>query len=116
MNVVDYCKGMEMELTAWKAKMYDLTRKVESLGSKEKDKVLPNIQDLNILLSETSSRIDQLKNECPTEWSPQKKDIENNRPHALVRTDPGVYRQARSRFDPGVIDVPASRKGLWQYR
>ena len=76
MNVVDYCKGMEMELTAWKAKMYDLTRKVESLGSKEKDKVLPNIQDLNILLSEMSSRIDQLKNECPTEWSPQKKDIE----------------------------------------
>ena len=41
MNVVDYCKGMEMELTAWKAKMFDLTRKVESLGSKEKEKVLP---------------------------------------------------------------------------
>jgi len=23
MNVVDYCKGMEMELIAWKAKMFD---------------------------------------------------------------------------------------------
>jgi hypothetical protein len=77
MNVVDYCKGMEMELIAWKAKMFDLTRKVESLGSKEREKVLPNIQDLNILIVEMSSRIDQLKNECPTEWTPQKKDIDS---------------------------------------
>jgi hypothetical protein len=76
MNVQDYCKGMEMELTAWKAKVYDLTRKVESLGSKEREKVLPNIQDLHIFIADLSSRIEQLKNECPTEWSPQKKDIE----------------------------------------
>jgi hypothetical protein len=76
MNVVDYCKGMEMELIAWKAKMFDLTRKVESLGTKEREKVLPNIQDLNMLIVEMSSRIDQLKNECPTEWTPQKKDID----------------------------------------
>ena len=76
MNVIDYCKGMEMELITWKAKMYDLTRKVESLGSKELEKVLPNIQDLNMLITEMSSRIEQLKNECPTEWTPQKKDID----------------------------------------
>jgi hypothetical protein len=76
MNVVDYCKGMEMELIAWKAKMYDLTRKVESLGSKEREKVLPNIQDLNMLITDMAARIDQLKNECPTEWTPQKKDID----------------------------------------
>jgi hypothetical protein len=76
MNVIDYCKGMETELIAWKAKMFDLTRKVESLGSKEREKVLPNIQDLNILITDMSSRIEQLKNECPTEWTPQKKDID----------------------------------------
>jgi hypothetical protein len=29
---------MEMELITWKAKMYDLARKVESLGCKEKEK------------------------------------------------------------------------------
>lgn len=77
MRVEDYCKGMEMELIAWKAKMYDLIRKVESLGTKEREKVLPNIQDLNMLLSDMSSRIEQLKNECPTEWTPQKKDIDH---------------------------------------
>jgi hypothetical protein len=76
MKVIDYCKGMEMELLAWKAKMYNLTRKIESLGCKEKEKVLPNIQDLNMLVTEMSSRIQQLKNECPTEWDSQKKDID----------------------------------------
>jgi hypothetical protein len=76
MNVIDYCKGMEMELITWKAKMYDLTRKVESLGCKEKENILPNIQDLNMLITEMSSRIEQLKNECPTEWNPQKKGID----------------------------------------
>jgi hypothetical protein len=76
MNVIDYCKGMEMELISWKAKMYGLTRKLESLGSKEREKVLVNVQDLNMLITEMSSRIEQFKNECPTEWSPQKKDID----------------------------------------
>ena len=55
MNVVDYCKGMEMELIAWKAKMYDLTRKVESLGSKEREKILANVQDLNMLITDMSN-------------------------------------------------------------
>jgi len=41
MNVVDYCKGMEMELIAWKAKMFDLTRKVESLDPKKEKKSCP---------------------------------------------------------------------------
>jgi hypothetical protein len=76
MNVIDYCKGMEMELTAWKAKMYDLTRKVESLGTKEREKVLPNIQDLHMFITDMTSRIEQLKNECPTEWNPKKKEID----------------------------------------
>lgn len=76
MNVQDYCKGMEMELTAWKAKVYDLTRKVETLGSKEREKILPNIQDLHMFIADLSARIEQLRNECPTEWSPQKKEID----------------------------------------
>jgi hypothetical protein len=76
MDVMDYCKGMEMELTAWKAKLYDLMRKVDRLGTSEREKILANVEDLHIFLTEMSDRIDQLKRECPTEWSPQKKDIE----------------------------------------
>jgi hypothetical protein len=68
-------KGMEMEIIEWKAKLFDLNRKVERLGHKEK--VLRNIQDRNLCVTEMASRIEPLKNECPAEWSPQKKDIDN---------------------------------------
>lgn len=77
MDVMDYCKGLEMELTAWKAKLYDLTRKLDSLGSAEKEKILPNVEDLNMFVTEMTDRIEKLKTECPTEWSPMKKDIDD---------------------------------------
>lgn len=77
MDVMDYCKKMELELTAWKAKLYDLTRKIDSLGSAEKEKVLPNVEDLHMYVTEMTDRIEKLKSECPTEWSPMKKDIDD---------------------------------------
>ena len=64
-------------MTAWKAKLYDVMRKVDNLGSAEKEKVLPNIEDLHMLLEEMSDRVEKLKTECPSDWSPIKKDIED---------------------------------------
>ena len=78
MDVQDYCKGIEMEMTAWKAKLYDVMRKVDRLGSAEKEKVLPNIEDLHIFLEEMSERVEKLKTECPSDWSPMKKEIEDS--------------------------------------
>ena len=76
MDVMDFCKGMETEMTAWKAKLYDVMRKIDSLGTAEKEKVLPNIEDLHMFLEEMSDRVEKLKTECPSDWSPMKKDIE----------------------------------------
>ena len=76
MDVQDYCKSIETELTAWKAKLYDVMRKVDSLGSAEKEKVLSNIEDLHMLLEEMSDRVETLKTECPLDWSPIKNEIE----------------------------------------
>ncbi len=76
MDVKDYCKGMETEMTAWKAKLYDVMRKVDGLGSAEKEKVLPNIEDLHMLLNEMADRVEKLKTECPSDWSPMKEEIE----------------------------------------
>ena len=76
MDVQDYCKGMETEMTAWKAKLYDVMRKVDTLGSAEKEKILPNVEDLHMFLEEMTDRIEKLKTECPSDWSPDKKEIE----------------------------------------
>jgi hypothetical protein len=77
MDSIDYGKGIKAELIAWKDKMHNLTRKVARRGSKEKEKVLRNNQELNMPITEMSSRIAQLKNECRTEWTPQGKIIDN---------------------------------------
>lgn len=76
MDVQDFCKSMEAEMTMWKAKLYDVMRKVDNLGSAEKEKVLQNIEDLHIYLQEMSDRAESLKTECPSDWSPVKQDID----------------------------------------
>ncbi len=76
MDVKDFCSAMESEMTSWKAKLYDAMRKIEKLGSAEKEKVLMNIQDLNILMDDMSNRVEQLRTECPSDWSPIKKELE----------------------------------------
>ncbi len=76
MDVQDFCKSMEAEMTMWKAKLYDVMRKVDNLGSAEKEKVLQNIEDLHIYLQEMSDRVESLKTECPSDWSPVKQDID----------------------------------------
>lgn len=77
MDALDFCKGIEIELTAWKAKMYDVIRKMDRLQSGDKEKVLPNIQDMNIIITELEDKIASLKTECPANWSPQKKEIDD---------------------------------------
>jgi hypothetical protein len=77
MDSIDYGKGIKTKLIAWKDKIHDLTRKVARRGSKENEKVMLNNQELNMPITEMSSRIAQLINECRTEWTPQGKIIDN---------------------------------------
>lgn len=76
MDVKDYCSGVQTELTAWKAKLYDVIVKAERLESREKERILGNIGDMKILMTDLETRIVQLQNECPSEWSAEKKDID----------------------------------------
>ena len=76
MNVLDYCNGLETELTAWKAKLYDVIRKIDKLSSADREKMLMNIQDLNIIFTDLEDKIESLKTECPSEWGPQRKEID----------------------------------------
>lgn len=64
MLAINCCKTMEAELTAWKANVYDIARKMEALPGAEREKVLPNIEDLHILIAEMDDRIDQIRKNC----------------------------------------------------
>ena len=77
MDVRDYCGSMEAELMAWKAKLFDVAVKADKLGTQDKQKVWESFNELKIIVSDLEDRIQSLKNECPSEWSPQQKEIED---------------------------------------
>jgi len=76
MEIKDFCGAMESELTSWKAKMYDVVRKVDKLGTAERGKIRSNVEDLHMLIEEMASRIDELRIECPTEWKAYRKQMD----------------------------------------
>ena len=67
MKARNCCKTMEMELTAWKAIVYDIVRKMDQLSGGEKEKIHGNIEDLHILVAEMDERIDQIRESCTPE-------------------------------------------------
>ncbi len=67
MKARNCCKTMEMELSGWKAIVYDIARKMEQLPGGKKEKILPNIEDLHILIAEMDDRIDQIRDNCTPE-------------------------------------------------
>jgi len=77
MELTDYCSNVETELTGWKAKFFDISRKLDSLGTAEKEKVMHHVEDIHILLTELDDRIHRLRNECPIEWDPDRAEIDN---------------------------------------
>jgi hypothetical protein len=78
---------MEAELTAWKANVYDIVRKMDELPGGEKEKFLPNIEDLHILIAEMDDRIHQIRKNCSPDTG-----IDD------IRTDREKYDKALSRL------------------
>jgi hypothetical protein len=67
MKAKNCCKTMEKEVNGWKAMVYDITRKMEGLPGDQKSKILPNIEDLHMLIAEMDDRIDQIRTRCTPE-------------------------------------------------
>ncbi len=76
MEVKDYCRSIEVELIGWKAKMYDMVRKVDRLKRTDAQNLQTNIEELHKNINDMERIIDQLRTECPLEYGPQKKEID----------------------------------------
>ena len=76
MEAKDYCRTVEVELYGWKAKMYDMVRKVDKLRGSEKEKLASRVEELHQHISEMEHLIGQLQTECPVDFGPQKKQLE----------------------------------------
>ena len=76
MDVKDYCKAMLAEVSAWKAKLEAMKKTADEFGSEQKEKVLPLIGQLEQEVVNAQLRVEQLENECPSDWSPIKNDLD----------------------------------------
>ena len=76
MDVKSYCDSLVIELTGWKAKVYDVVRKLDKVSSGDKEKVVYQVRELHMIIEELDDRIDRLKRECPIEWHPEKIELE----------------------------------------
>jgi hypothetical protein len=53
-----------------------MKKTADGLGSEQKEKVLPLIGQLEQDVVNAQLRVDQLENECPSDWSPIKNDLD----------------------------------------
>ena len=76
MKVTDYCKAMKAEVNAWKEKLEAMRNAADSYASAEKEKMLPLIGQLDQEVTAAQLRVEQLENECPSDWSPMKNELD----------------------------------------
>jgi len=76
MDAKNYCRSIEVELYGWKAKMYDMIRKVDKLRRSDKEKIISRVEELHKNIAEMERLIEQLQSECPIEFGSEKKQIE----------------------------------------
>ena len=75
MEIKDYCKSVDMELTIWKARLYDVISKMDRLPTGNKQRMYEEVNGLHIVMADLDERIEKLRTECPTEWRPEQEDI-----------------------------------------
>jgi hypothetical protein len=76
MDAKNYCQSIEVELYGWKARMYDMVRKVDKLRRSDKEKIQAKIEELHNNIADMERMIEQLQTECPLEFGSEKKQIE----------------------------------------
>jgi hypothetical protein len=77
MDARSYCDTVSHELTAWKAKIYDVIRRAEKLPAAGQRRAAPMIMELNAALDDLNERLGRLARECPAEFGPEREQIKS---------------------------------------
>jgi len=93
-----YCDGVVTELSVWKAKIYDVLRRIDKAPSGDKAKLGDQVNDLHILVEEIEGRLDKLRNECPADWKTDQIELDSRFDNLK-----GVYNDLHANISPGDI-------------
>ena len=87
MDVNSFCGMMQSEINTLKARVYDITRAVEKIKDKKKKKQAAQLSGLHALIDHLSELTRKLENECPLDWSKEKKEIEEKKAELIEKID-----------------------------
>lgn len=62
----DYCTNVAEELERWSGRLHDLSDEIGRIPSLDKYRMLPQIEQLHIILTELDDRLCDLVTSCPT--------------------------------------------------
>lgn len=97
-DVNGYCDATVSELGLWKARLYDVLRRLEKASSGDKAKVADQINDLYIVVDDMEARIGKLRTECPADWKTDQAELDQKFVHLK-----GLYNDLNASFSPGDI-------------
>ena len=83
MDAKYYCNAVNTELTALKARAYDIIRHLDK--SPKKGELSKEFTELHTLVDDLSVTVDKLSSECPTDFGSQKNDIEKKKAALLAK-------------------------------
>jgi len=61
----DYCANVAEELEIWSAKLHKLSSEIDRIPSINKYRLLPQIEELHIILTQLDDRFREMNNACP---------------------------------------------------
>ena len=62
----DYCSNVSEELAEWSERLHKLSSDIDRIPSINKYRLLPQIEELHIIMTELDDRLCDLMNACPT--------------------------------------------------
>lgn len=59
-----YCSSAAEELEFWSSRLHELSKKIDSVPSIDKYRLLPHIEELHIVMTEMDDRLCDMMNAC----------------------------------------------------
>ncbi len=76
MDIETFCTYMKDEMTVWKAKTYDLIRKVEKMATDSEGNKAISMSEMGGVFDKIEQTIARLEKECPANWDAEKVELD----------------------------------------
>ena len=76
MDIETFCTYMKDEMTVWKAKTYDLIRKVEKMPTDSDGNRAISMDEMGAIFDKIEQTIGKLEKECPANWDREKVELD----------------------------------------